>query len=120
MKERRGRLVYSTGSEGSLSERRAPAEAEAVGGTQDRKLVVRRERSGRKGKTVTVVTPVLLGRAEAAELLTVLKKKLGCGGSVKPGRAPDGKACLELELQGDRREAVVAELGARGFRASPG
>jgi translation initiation factor 1 len=41
------------------------------------------------------------------ELLRKLKKRLGVGGTVKLGA---------LELQGDRRDAVEAELKAAGYK----
>ena len=41
------------------------------------------------------------------DLLKELKKRFGCGGTVKNG---------VLELQGDRRDAVELELRTRGYR----
>lgn len=78
---------------------------------------VRRERAGRRGKTVTVVTGVVLVRTEASGLLSELKRSCGGGGALKPSRAADGSACFTLELQGDHADGVVAALVERGFRA---
>jgi len=67
---------------------------------------VRREIQGRGGKTVTTVSGVGLPEAELRELAGELKRRCGSGGSVKD---------YVIEIQGDHREAVVAELERRGF-----
>ena len=67
---------------------------------------VRRERKGRKGKTVTVVTGIPLAGAELKKLGTDLKRKCGAGGSIQDG---------VVEIQGDMVERLVAELEKRGF-----
>jgi translation initiation factor 1 len=67
---------------------------------------VGRETKGRKGSGVTVITGVPLGPADLADLCTQLKKRCGSGGTVKDG---------VIEIQGDHRDAVVAELAARGW-----
>lgn len=68
---------------------------------------VSRETSGRKGKGVTLVRGVLLARADLDALATQLKKRCGSGGTVKDG---------VIEIQGDHRDTVIAELTARGMR----
>jgi translation initiation factor 1 len=68
-------------------------------------LRVRRETSGRKGKTVTTVSGA--APAQAAELARELKRLCGSGGSVVDG---------VIEIQGDHRERVVANLQARGLQ----
>ncbi len=67
---------------------------------------VGRETKGRKGKGVTVVTGLPLAGAALAELATRLKKRCGSGGTVHEG---------VIEIQGDHRDALVAELGRLGF-----
>lgn len=67
---------------------------------------VGRETKGRKGAGVTVIGGVPLAGPELAGLCTQLKKRCGCGGTVKNG---------VIELQGDRRDMVVEELGKRGW-----
>ena len=73
------------------------------------RIEVRREKAGRGGKTVTTLRgfPPHLLRAEGRETLRDLKRSLGTGGVILKDR---------WELQGDRREAVVEWLGAKGFR----
>jgi len=67
---------------------------------------VGRQTQGRKGKGVTVVTGVPLTAPELARLGKELKKKCGTGGTVKDG---------VIEIQGDHRDRLVAELQARGW-----
>ena len=71
-------------------------------------MKVRRETSGRRGKAVTTVTGVPLDDAGLRDLATRLKKRCGVGGSVKEG---------VIELQGDHRDVVLAELRASGYDA---
>lgn len=71
---------------------------------------VRREKSGRGGKTVTVIAGegiAALAQAEREALLRQLKNQFGCGGSLQ------GQG---LELQGSRAEQVVPALSAMGWR----
>ena len=69
---------------------------------------VSRQTKGRKGKGVTVVTGLPLSDAELSELGADLKRRCGSGGTVKTG---------VIEIQGDHRDVVVAELAARGWAA---
>jgi translation initiation factor 1 len=68
-------------------------------------LRVRRETSGRKGKTVTTISGA--SPAQAAELSRELKRLCGSGGSVVDG---------VIEIQGDHRAKVVAHLEAGGLQ----
>lgn len=67
---------------------------------------VSRDTKGRKGKTMTVVTGVLLDEAGLQKLATELKRRCGAGGTVKDG---------VIEIQGDHRDLVAAELTKRGY-----
>jgi translation initiation factor 1 len=78
---------------------------------------VRRERGGRKGKTVTVAGPLLLAREAASGLLRELKRGCGVGGTIKLGRTPSGEPCYDLELQGDHVDRLVERLRALGYPA---
>ena len=69
---------------------------------------VSRQTKGRKGRGVTVVTGLPLSEAELAELGADLKRRCGSGGTVKAG---------SIEIQGDHRDLIVAELTARGWQA---
>lgn len=66
------------------------------------------ETKGRKGKGVTLVTGVLLDEDGLRKLATELKRRCGAGGTVKDG---------VIEIQGDHRDPLVAELTQRGYTA---
>jgi translation initiation factor 1 len=74
----------------------------------DGRVRVGRETQGRNGKAVTVVTGLPLLSDELRALAKELKQRCGTGGTVKDG---------VLEIQGDHRDLIVAELARRGFDA---
>ncbi len=74
----------------------------------EQKVRVGREVSGRGGKAVTVVTGLVLGDAELETLAGELKRNCGAGGGVRDGK---------IEIQGEQRDRVVAELVKRGYPA---
>lgn len=67
---------------------------------------IRRETKGRGGKAVTVVDGLPLAEAELKKLAKDLKKRCGVGGSTKGS---------DIEIQGDQRELIKAELEKRGY-----
>ena len=75
---------------------------------QGERLEIRREKSGRGGKTVTTVLgfPSYLGEAKKSKMLKTLKSSLGTGGTW------NGKI---MELQGDRRNEVFQWFKETGF-----
>ncbi len=107
------RIVYSTGV-GALCPncRRAARDCVcpkgapgAVGPTAVR---VARETKGRAGKGVTIVSGLPLPLAEIEALATQLKKRCGSGGTVRGGL---------IEIQGEHRDTIVAELVKLGLPA---
>jgi len=107
-------LVYSSET-GMLKQKAAashhktpkqPVSAPPADGT----VRLRRETKGRGGGTVIVITGIPLPESELKELAGALKKRCGCGGTVKNGI---------IEIQGDHRDALLLELQARGYRAKP-
>jgi len=78
---------------------------------------VRREKAGRAGKTVTTLGPLQLVRDDAQALLADLKKLCGSGGTLREDKAPDGRPCFVLEVQGDHADRLVTELVSRGYPA---
>jgi translation initiation factor 1 len=99
----RDRQVVWSSSDGDLRKARDPRPAAVRGGGR---VKVRREVAGRRGKAVTTVSNVPLDDAGLKELAGRLKKRCGVGGSAKDG---------VIELQGDHRDVVVAELRAAGY-----
>jgi len=67
-----------------------------------------RQKAGRGGKTVTVVTNFTgIGLPEKEILARKMQKACGTGGTVKDGR---------IEIQGDKRAEVARILEEAGFR----
>lgn len=69
-------------------------------------LKVGRETAGRPGRGVTTVFDLPFDDDGVRELATLLKQRCGTGGTVKDGR---------IEIQGDQRERIVAELEKLGY-----
>ena len=99
---------------GGQRQERQPTEApipERTAATKPAKqpvtLKVGRETAGRRGKGVTTVFDVPLDESGLRELAATLKQRCGTGGTVKDGR---------IEIQGDQRERIVAELERLGYR----
>jgi translation initiation factor 1 len=107
------RIVYSTGV-GTLCPncRRAVRECVcpkgAPGAAKLGTVRVSRETQGRAGKGVTVITGLPLSLSDLEALGTKLKKRCGSGGTVREG---------VIEIQGDHRDVIVAELIKAGWQA---
>jgi translation initiation factor 1 len=87
---------------------RADAAAAATRTAASRDGVVRvgRQTQGRGGKGVTVVTGLPLNDADLEKLARELKQRCGSGGTVRDG---------VVEIQGEHRDTLVAELAKRGY-----
>lgn len=93
--------------EGPLREADAPTPAPKAKKNRGRVDIVR-EKAGRGGKTVTVVTNFVgIGLPEKEMLAKKMQKACGTGGTVKEGR---------IEIQGDKRDEVARILEEAGFR----
>ncbi len=77
-----------------------PAEGDGI-------VRVRREKKGRKGKTVTTLTGLPLALEDLKDLAKELKQRCGTGGAVKDG---------VVEIQGDHCEVLMEELRDRGYK----
>jgi translation initiation factor 1 len=84
------------------------ASGPSAGDKKNARVRVGREVAGRGGKGVSVVTGLPLGAAALEALATQLKKSCGAGGVAKDGR---------IEIQGDHRDRLVAELVKLGYDA---
>jgi translation initiation factor 1 len=69
---------------------------------------VGREVAGRAGKGVSVISGLPLAPADLEALASRLKRLCGAGGAVRDG---------VIEIQGDHRERLVAELCRLGYDA---
>lgn len=92
------RLVYSS-DVGRVVETETRAAVPPAG---DGIVRISRTSSGRKGKTVTLITGVPAG--DAAELVRELKRLCGSGGALKQG---------VVEIQGDHRAKISDHLAGR-------
>lgn len=102
MKDDNSRLVYSTET-GRIDEpKSAPVRPKGDGIVR-----IQRQTSGRKGKGVCLITGIDADDATLATIAAELKKKCGCGGSVKHG---------VVEIQGDKRDLIKTLLEARGMK----
>jgi translation initiation factor 1 len=69
---------------------------------------VSRVTQGRGGKAVSVISGLPLDEAALAALAKQLKQRCGSGGTVREGT---------IEIQGEHRDKLVAELALRGYSA---
>lgn len=112
MASSKDRIVYSTGI-GTRCPNCLRAIRDCVcrkgtpGKVGDGSVRISRETQGRKGKGVTVIVGLGLATPELQLLATQLKKRCGSGGTVAGDR---------IEIQGDHRDTIVAELTARGLK----
>lgn len=66
------------------------------------------EKKSRGGKTVSVITGLVMNEEALKTLATDLKRRCGTGGTVKEGT---------IEIQGDHRDTLVAALLEKGIKA---
>jgi translation initiation factor 1 len=107
------RIVYSTGVGSLCPNCRRPVREcvcpkGAPGAAKPAAVRVGRETQGRAGKGVTTITGLPLSLTDIEALATKLKKRCGCGGTVREGI---------IEIQGDHRDVIVAELIKMGWQA---
>lgn len=95
-------LVYSTESGRIKSQKEAPAIEQGDGIVR-----IQRQVSGRKGKGVCVISGLALDQAGLMKLAGEIKKKCGCGGSVKE---------QTIEIQGEQKELIKKILEDKGFK----
>ncbi|MEL6581287.1 MAG: translation initiation factor [Cyanobacteria bacterium J06621_12] len=71
-------------------------------------LRIQATRSGRKGKTVTIITGFQHKPETLSQLLKKLKSQCGTGGTVKDNT---------LEIQGDHKQKLLTSLIGMGYKA---
>ena len=95
-------LVYSTETGRIKAEK--PQEIVPQG---DGIVRIQLQKSGRKGAGVSVITGLALPEQELKNLAAELKKRCGCGGSVKN---------YTIEIQGEKRDLLKQLLEQKGFK----
>jgi translation initiation factor 1 len=108
-------LVYSTEGGRLCPKCHKPIQScickQAVANKGDGIVRVSRETKGRGGKSVCVISGLALAPAELDKLCTQLKKRCGTGGTAKEG---------VIEIQGEHRDTLMAELTKQGYRVKSG
>ena len=111
-KHRIGNLVYST--DPNFEKRCAtcgqyPCICTPIESAPPRQQTTRiwRDRKGRAGKTVTVISGLQLSPPDLEALAKTLKQACGAGGTLKDG---------EIEIQGDHREHIADLLSQMGYK----
>ena len=107
-----GSLLQASGLEAAVPAA-GPVAATAAGpaAAKPGRVVLRREKKGRGGKTVTTLTRHGLSPAALAPLAKGLRKALGCGATVEDD---------VVVLQGDQRDRAADLLEAEGWRVVRG
>jgi translation initiation factor 1 len=111
MSRQKGRTVYSTktGDQRKQGQVRVGPKTSLPPAQQD--LRVMRDKKGRKGKVVTVITGFTLTEADLKVLAKSLKNLCGAGGTAK--NEASGQS---IEVQGDHREKVAEKLKSLGYK----
>jgi translation initiation factor 1 len=107
------RIIYSTGIGNLCPNCRRPLREcvcpkGAPGAAKPTAVRVGRETKGRAGKGVTTIAGLPMSPADIESLAGKLKKRCGSGGTVREG---------VIEIQGDHRDVIVAELAKLGWPA---
>jgi len=95
-------LVYST--DGGKVEKKKQKQSAPEG---DGIIRLHRETKGRKGKGVTLIKGLQLDDTAIKALAKEIKKRTGCGGTVKD---------FVIEIQTDQREIIKTVLEKQGYQ----
>ncbi len=98
------RIVYSEFGTPSAPEEEILADIPP----QQQQVRIQASRSGRKGKTVTIVTGLQLSLESLNTLLKQLKNQCGSGGTIKDNT---------LEIQGDQTQKLLQIMTTLGYKA---
>ncbi|MCF8308252.1 MAG: translation initiation factor [Bacteroidales bacterium] len=98
-------IVYSTNPNYTYDNNEDQAETLPP---QQQDLFVKREKKGRGGKEVSIVSGFVGNDDDLKDLGKELKKSLGVGGSAKDG---------EIVIQGEHRDKIMELLIKKGYRA---
>jgi translation initiation factor 1 len=108
---KKNKLVYSTktGDERKKSETLSSPRSSLPPAQQNLKIM--RDKKGRKGKMVTVISGFVLTELDLDTLGKILKTWCGAGGTVK------NEAGIQIiEVQGDHRDRLAEKLKTLGYK----
>ena len=111
-----GTLVYSLGPDGARSFGPGGKPKDEVGSAAsidippaNQKLKILIDTNAGRGKTITVITGLVLTAGSLDKLAKQLKQTCGTGGTVRGAR---------IELQGDHRDRLAKLLAEKGFKVA--
>lgn len=110
--DRNNKLVYSTRSGDERKKNEAPVGRRSSLPPAQHNLKIMRDKKGRGGKMVTVISGFELTETDLTDLAKILKAMCGAGGTVKQ---EDGTQIIEV--QGDHREKLAEKLKSLGYKA---
>lgn len=111
MKNAQNKLVYSTRSGDLRKTASRPTLATSKPAAQQN-LKIMRDKKGRKGKVVTVISGFALTEKDLKQLTKTLKGLCGAGGAVKI--ESDGSQIVEI--QGDHRTKIAERLQSLDYK----
>lgn len=95
-----GKSVNNCSCKGKITHSRGKTQSDGI-------IRIRREKKGRKGKTVTSISGFQEGSDNLKQIAKKLKSQCGTGGSIKDGI---------IVIQGDHRQTIQSELQKQGFK----
>ena len=111
MSRQKGKVVYST-TAGDLRKQKGAATGPRTSQPPEKQqLKIMRDKKGRKGKVVTVVSGFALTEPDLKALAKTLKNLCGAGGTAK-----NESVGQTIEVQGDHRTKIADKLTALGYR----
>jgi translation initiation factor 1 len=111
MAKRKGKLVYSTKTGDERKKARSSAGPSASLPPAQQDLRIMRDKKGRKGKVVTVISGFVLTESDLKDLAKTLKNLCGAGGTTK---TEDDTQLIEV--QGDHRDRIAEKLAELGYK----
>jgi translation initiation factor 1 len=106
MNDDRTKLVYSTERDvpKTVKDRKI---SDATAPASTNRLLVRIDRKGRGGKSVTLIEGLSMSLQDKEQLLKKLKTRLGTGGTTRDNN---------LEIQGEHRDTIMTILEGIGLK----
>ena len=108
MTRKKGRTVFSTKTGDQRKKPVTSTFPRTSSPPAQQNLKIMRDKKGRRGKMVTVITGFVLTETDLKALAKILKTLCGSGGTVKAGGV--------IEVQGDHRERVAEKLKTFGYK----